>query len=92
MQNRILVDACRKLTHALTKKPEGRRAMNCPNCMNSVEQDMREAFVEVREWDGQSYYGEEGHVTIYECHCCNCTFYVDWQGKDPADTKLIEHA
>ena len=73
--------------------------MNCPNCMNPVEQDMREAFVEVREWDGQSYHEEEGHVTIYECHCCNCTFYVDWQGEDPSlgdypptDTKWVEYA
>ena len=73
--------------------------MNCPNCMNPVEEDMREAFVEIREWDGQSFYGEEGHVDIYECQCCNCTFYVDWQRKgaaleaDPTtDTKWIEDA
>ena len=73
--------------------------MNCPNCMNPVEEDMREAFVEIREWDGQSSYGKEGHVDIYECQCCNCTFYVDWQGKRAAleaypttDTKWIKDA
>jgi hypothetical protein len=67
--------------------------------MNPVEQDMREAFVEIRGWDGQSYYGEEGHLDIYECHCCNCTIYVDWQAKGAAlgaypltDTKWIEDA
>ena len=58
--------------------------MNCPNCMNPVEESMREAFVEVREWDGQAFYGEEGNGDIYECNYCNCTFYVDWQGKQAA--------
>ena len=73
--------------------------MNCPNCMNPVEEDMREAFVEIRGWDRQSYYREEGHVDIYECHCCNCTFYFDWKGKGaaleadpPTDTKWVEDA
>ena len=73
--------------------------MNCPNCTNPVEEDRREAFVMIRGWDGQSHYGEEGYVDIYECHCCNCTFYVDLQGKGatlasytPTDTKWVENA
>jgi len=45
---------------------------------------MREAFVKIREWDGQAFYGEEGHGDIYDCNYCNCTFYVDWQGKEAA--------
>jgi hypothetical protein len=67
--------------------------------MNPVEEDMREAFVEIRGWDRQSYYGEEGHVDIYECHYCNCTIYIDWPAKraafeadPPTDTKWIEEA
>ena len=84
MQIGILVDVCRLWTHTLTNKPEWRRAMNCPNCMNPVEESMREAFVEIREWDGQAFYGEKGHGDIYDCNYCNCTFYVDWQGKEAA--------
>jgi hypothetical protein len=52
--------------------------------MNPVEASMREAFVEIREWDGQSFYGEEGNGDIYECNYCNCTFCVDWQGTEAA--------